>query len=98
MDSEGVIRVEPGKPGIEGRPLHHAPEDPWEPSKAGDERLGWSRRPTSAPARGKPNWIGRDKQILTFDCYYSEDIESCQDESTRTRLAEDVECRMKCTF
>ena len=85
LDSEGVIRVEPHKKGIEGRPLYHDPKDGWEASKAEDERLGWSRRPTSAPSGSKPNWIARDKQILTFDCYYTENVEGCQDETTRTR-------------
>ena len=80
-----MIRVEPGKRGIEGRPLHHNPRDPWEPSRAEDERLGWSRRPTSAPSGARPNWIARDKQILTFDCYYVETVEGCQEETTRIR-------------
>ena len=59
----GVLRLEPGKPGVGGRPLFYKPSDSWESSKAGDERLGWSTRPSSAPSKGKPNWIGRDKQV-----------------------------------
>ena len=43
LDSEGVTRVEPGKRGVEGRVLAYNPVDEWEASKAGDERLGWSR-------------------------------------------------------
>ena len=85
MDSEGVIRVEPGKPGIEGRPLYYRAEDSWEPRHGGDERLGWSVRPTSAPAQSKPNWITRDKQILVFNCYYQEEILSSQQEDSRIR-------------
>ena len=85
MDSEGVIRVEPGKPGIEGRPLYYRAEDSWEPRHGGDERLGWSVRPTSAPAQSKPNWMTRDKQILVFNCYYQEEILSSQQEDSRIR-------------
>ena len=47
-----------------GRPLFYKPKDSWESSKAGDERLGWSSRPSSAPSKGKPNWIARDKQVI----------------------------------
>ena len=62
---EGDMRLEVGKPGIGGRLLYYRPQDIWEASRAGDERLGWSRRPTSAPAvpGGKPSWISRDKQV-----------------------------------
>ena len=59
----GVLRLDPGKPGVGGRPLFYKPVDSWESSKAGDERLGWSSRPASAPSKGKPNWIARDKQV-----------------------------------
>ena len=59
----GVLRLDPGKPGVGGRPLFYKPTDSWESSKAGDERLGWSTRPSSAPSKGKPNWIARDKQV-----------------------------------
>ena len=85
IDPHGIIRVEPGKNGIGGRPLYHQPPDAWEASKAQDERLGWSRRPTSAPMIGKPNWIGRDKQVLCFDSFYQESIEGSQDETCRIR-------------
>ena len=85
IDSEGVIRLEPGKRGIAGRPLHYQPEDTWQSSHAGDERLGWSVRPSSAPAQARPNWIVRDKQILVFTSYYQEDIQSSQEESNRIR-------------
>ena len=82
---EWVIRVDPGKAGIEGRPLPFNPQDDWETS-AIDERVGWARgRPTSAPATNKPNWIARDKQILTFHCYYKETVEGSQDETDRIR-------------
>ena len=60
----GVLRLDPGKPGVGGRPLFYKPKDSWESSKAGDERLGWSNRPSSAPSKGKPNWIARDKQVI----------------------------------
>ena len=60
----GVLRLDPGKPGVGGRPLFYKPVDSWESSKAGDERLGWSSRPASAPSKGKPNWIARDKQVI----------------------------------
>ena len=84
-------RLEPERPGLGGRPLHYRPGDPWEASKAGDERLGWSRRPTSAPAAAGslPNWIARDKQILTFDCYYQQSVDGSQDEKSRIR-----DCRL----
>ena len=59
----GVLRLDPGKPGVGGCPLFYKPTDSWESSKAGDERLGWSTRPSSAPSKGKPNWIARDKQV-----------------------------------
>ena len=84
----GVLRLEPGKPGVGGRPLHYTPLDSWQASRslprgvgvdigvlcipdmmditlprAEDERLGWSKRPTSAPSQGRPNWIDRDKQV-----------------------------------
>ena len=85
IDSEGVIRLEPGKLGIAGRPLHYRPQDSWQASHAGEERLGWSVRPTSAPAQARPNWIARDKQILVFTSYYQEDIQSSQEESRRIR-------------
>ena len=85
MDSEGVIRVEPGKAGIEGRPLYYRAEDAWEPRHGADERLGWSVRPTSSPVQSKPNWITRDKQILVFNCYYQEEILSSQEENNRIR-------------
>ena len=85
IDTEGVIRVEPGKAGIEGRPLAFNPKDDWETS-AIDERVGWAKsRPTSAPVTSKPNWIARDKQILTFHCYYRETVEGSQEETDRIR-------------
>ena len=61
----GVLRLDPGKPGVGGRPLFYKPTDCWESSKAGDERLGWSTRPSSAPSNEKPNWIARDKQVTS---------------------------------
>jgi len=59
------------------------PEDPWESSKSGDERLGWSTRPGSAPTRSRPPWIERDRQILTFFCYTIEQVYSSQEEQDR---------------
>ena len=64
------------------------PEDPWESSKSGDERLGWSTRPGSAPTRSRPPWIERDRQILTFSCYTMEQVYSSQEEKDRYEHAE----------
>ena len=48
MDSEGVIRVEPGKPGIAGRPLHYRPQDSWQ--------AVWSTLIARAPTLLRSHW------------------------------------------
>ena len=67
--------------------VHNAPRDSWEfEKKSCEERKDWSQ-PRIAKMEGcpVPNWLAKDKQILTFSSYFMDKIEDQGVERERLR-------------
>jgi hypothetical protein len=81
--------------GIGGERLSYRPKDDWECRRSTEERHGWSSRQTRVPtvreqilgtsAPGLPDWIKKERQVLHFESFFLETVDSDRVETERVR-------------